>query len=577
MPIWLKIGTQKIVFAGHEAISDSKKSKKFKESEVKIMTLSEIQPSQRLPQPIEDLASKACIEGMSQRRSGGQSDGTDDKFRVTLQCRQALLGFFADGDEPPTSTQLPGILIVYGVHCRLSNIDEHRRWNEDEVFEVAGVEVIRKQGEKIPGSLMAGWTELREKHPEYFEELVVMQQPAATCDEIIVGWSLEDLGKRFSGVVLQRDLVSGALSSRAKLAAYLQQIIPCWVGPGMTPVVQVTDTDVAFPLKKIIERRKWDITKEFKELAIKEGRETSFKMGPPELMKVLYGSVMEFKEWADAQHLVLRALRRNGQLAYIPKNGKLEVITEELCPWMVKLKVGDIGGHRYPDSWVEDRYLWTTDGVPWKPDWSECLTKADKADQAADELGEKKNGKSEEDAYQEFIMRKLGKLSHSNSDHEFAVVHEMVCCGVLVKVPIFEMEIDEQTNLINPKLLEILKLTPTERRAKAAISGNLQKGEKKRFLQRTFKSVGSGSRLKLALKPFSEDLMKQLDEELMTKTRREVFQNLKFSAGGKKSKKDVKVVEKIDKIKKKKGFMAKVAKNLVAKIKGKVNDKEKDK
>ena len=40
------------------------------------------------------------------------------------------------------------------------------------------------------------------------------------------------------------------------MAAYLQQIIPCWVAPGMTPVVQLTDTDIAFPLKRKIEKFK---------------------------------------------------------------------------------------------------------------------------------------------------------------------------------------------------------------------------------------------------------------------------------------------------------------------------------
>jgi hypothetical protein len=158
----------------------------------------------------------------------------------------------------------------------------------------------------------------------------------------------------------------------------LQQVIPCWIGPGMTPVVQVTDTDVAFPLKRIIERKKVEISLEFKEIALLAGRDTSFKMGPPELMKVLCGAVEEFKETADAQQLVLHALRRNGQLAYITLNGKFEKLSEELCPWMSKLCIGDLGSHRYPRAWLEDRFSWTVDGVPVKPDWSDCLRKVSK-------------------------------------------------------------------------------------------------------------------------------------------------------------------------------------------------------
>ena len=78
-------------------------------------------------------------------------------------------------------------------------------------------------------------------HDSAFKEVIVMQQPSATVDEIIVGWGLEDLSERFPQVVLQRDLLSGALSSRARVACYLLQILECWVGPGMTAVLQVRD------------------------------------------------------------------------------------------------------------------------------------------------------------------------------------------------------------------------------------------------------------------------------------------------------------------------------------------------
>ena len=47
--------------------------------------------------------------------------------------------------------------------------------------------------------------------------------------------------ERFPQVMLQRDLLSGALSSRARVACYLLQILECWVGRGMTAVLQVLD------------------------------------------------------------------------------------------------------------------------------------------------------------------------------------------------------------------------------------------------------------------------------------------------------------------------------------------------
>jgi hypothetical protein len=307
-------------------------------------------------------------------------------------------------------------------------------------------------------------------------------------------------------------------------------------------------------------------------------------------MKVLYGSVMEFKKVADEGELVLRALRRNGHLAYIPKDGKFQKLTEELCPWISKMELGPLGSHRYPKSWLDERYSWTIGGVPQKPDWSECMTKAEKQDHEMEKEVAEKNLKSEEDKYQDFIMRKLGKLSHSTSEDQFIVDHEVSCCGQMVKVPVFEMDIDGQSNLITPQLLEILQQTPAERRAKASQPGKLQHWKAHKIVAKHCKR-GRGNRLKLALKPFSPDLIKQLDQELRTKTRREVFSKLKFITGGKNTGKAVKFAAKKAKVKTKKfatkSFMAKFvakAKGITAnaeekfvakaKAKAKANDKE---
>ena len=83
-----------------------------------------------------------------------------------------------------------------------------------------------------------------------------MQQPSATVDEIIYGRCMQDIMLRFPQMVLQRDLVSGALSDRAKLACKIAQAIPCWIGPGMTPATQVTDTDLAYPFKAFARKSK---------------------------------------------------------------------------------------------------------------------------------------------------------------------------------------------------------------------------------------------------------------------------------------------------------------------------------
>eukprot|EP00972_Heterocapsa_arctica_P065879 9721698-Heterocapsa_arctica.AAC.1 len=78
------------------------------------------------------------------------------------------------------------------------------------------------------------------------------------------------------------------------------------------------------------------------------------------------------------------------------------------------------------------------------------------------------------------------------------------------------MEIDGQSNLITPQLLEILQKTPAERRSLAAQPGKLQHWKAYKIIDRHCKKR-RGNRLKLALKPFSQDLIDQLDKELMNK------------------------------------------------------------
>ena len=162
---------------------------------------------------------------MSQKRTGSGGDGEDEKFRITVELRHAILNFF-DVGAVPVYKELPPVMVVYGVHGRIDNIDADRRWVQDEKFHIGDHEVIRKKGQKAPGNFMENWLKVRDADPQIFKEIIVMQQPAATVDEVIVAWELEDLAKRVPGAVLQRDLQSGALTTRSRMAALCLHIIP---------------------------------------------------------------------------------------------------------------------------------------------------------------------------------------------------------------------------------------------------------------------------------------------------------------------------------------------------------------
>ena len=120
-------------------------------------------------------------EGQSQGRGG---DPSGEKCRVTMEFRQGVSGYFADGKEEVQGHILPSILVLKGAYGMLSNIDDDHYFKETMVFIVGGIKITHK-AEKSAGKLMHGLVELRKKEPELFEGLVILQQPSAWMDEIL--------------------------------------------------------------------------------------------------------------------------------------------------------------------------------------------------------------------------------------------------------------------------------------------------------------------------------------------------------------------------------------------------------
>ena len=114
------------------------------------------------------------------------------KFRITVELRQIIVNYF-DPSRAPEGMLGPTLLIVGGTHCRLDNISFSGRWLQAERFKVGAVEVVRPEGGPV-GNLMQGWRQLRETHPEMFENIQVMQQPSAVIDSMLMSWVLEDQG-----------------------------------------------------------------------------------------------------------------------------------------------------------------------------------------------------------------------------------------------------------------------------------------------------------------------------------------------------------------------------------------------
>ena len=94
----------------------------------------------------------------------------------------------------PEVRHAKAVLLVLGCHARLSNIDEHGRFKEDEVFMVKKKQTVRK-AKTSAKNLMLSWRKLKDDGDEemkaFFRDIEVMQQPNAFCDGVINAWLAE--------------------------------------------------------------------------------------------------------------------------------------------------------------------------------------------------------------------------------------------------------------------------------------------------------------------------------------------------------------------------------------------------
>ena len=191
------------------------------------------------------------MQGQTQKRG---ADPAGDKCRITFEARQAVSGYFDSSD--PVGHILPSVLVVKGAYARLANITDDHKFIRDDVFWVGDEKIEHKAGQSSRG-LMKSYVDLRKAKPELFDGLVLLQQPAAYMDEITTVWTIEDGASRVPQAVHQRDLFSAALGDTAKKTMQLSQTLPSWIASKMTPCLQLTDTDIAFPLKRAEQKQSW--------------------------------------------------------------------------------------------------------------------------------------------------------------------------------------------------------------------------------------------------------------------------------------------------------------------------------
>ena len=138
--------------------------------------------------------------------------------------------------------------------------------------------------------------------------------------------------------------------------------------------VQLTDTHIAFILKRKRMKFKTQLMRDLRTKAMALGHnEVNFTVSPKEILQILVPAVREFLVESTKDQLVLKGARSNGMLAWRAIRGEFEQIAAANSPWIKE--IGDMGGHRYPSSWLGHRFSWLGhDGVPPVPDWTEIMT-----------------------------------------------------------------------------------------------------------------------------------------------------------------------------------------------------------
>ena len=352
VPVWIKITPLRQLYAKGEV---KKKSSKPSAADM----LMQLSGQSLMSQKVDEATA-------SQHRGRGISE--QDRYRITYEACQAVFDYF-DEEKDPRGAIVRSSIILPGSHGRLHNLSDEGCFLADEAFVLKGKEVLRKAGSKSRGLLNA-WVEMRRTSAEVrkmLEVVDVYQQPAAFADAIVTSWIIERSAEAHVQAIHQRDLFAGALGESAKRASWLGHQAQCWIGGKMTSVLQLTDTDVAFPFKAAVRRSKDDMKRDMRAVGEASGKAASFACGPAEMLKLIYEAHMHTVQLNAKDNLVLAGLRRNGMLSWRPSVSQMKLVRSDSQQWAKDLPEVS---HRYPAEWLKDRYSWLDEaGAPCEPRW----------------------------------------------------------------------------------------------------------------------------------------------------------------------------------------------------------------
>ena len=242
-------------------------------------------------------------------------------------------------------------MVVKGTHCRLKNISAAGTWVESEEFRY-GAKIVKRTAGKSAGMCLKSYVDLRNKEPALFEGIEVYSQPAAVVDGIIMQWMMEEQAAAFPCSMWCRDMLQSGQSVQVRLVQSLAQQMGCRVYGGITPILQVTDTDYSWSFKSGVAKAQMELRKQLKAEAALQGKQCTFKCGAREIMQVI-ASALEYQKQRELQTpWLLQACRRHGYFHWRPDFSLGRLVKAGMQPWTEGMPEGS---YRYPSSWLENR------------------------------------------------------------------------------------------------------------------------------------------------------------------------------------------------------------------------------
>ena len=198
--------------------------------------------------------------------------------------------------------------------------------SKTERFVSKGKEIVRPEN-KLVGNLMQHWRDLRDKGTPEEKELIsqfeIMQQPAGYCDSIIMSWITEMRAEEVGQCIHVRDAFGGGWSLSSMRANFICSSVSALIAGKMTPVLQLTDTDVAAPMKKASDRMKQKIMSEKIVLAnalktVRQNESVNIRCTFSDMLRIMRAGHDRVEELNKDQNMLLAGLRRNGWLHWKP-------------------------------------------------------------------------------------------------------------------------------------------------------------------------------------------------------------------------------------------------------------------